>query len=333
MGEGMTVKPLASRRRFPTTWVIRLVGSALVLAVTLALLPREAVWAAISNISLKTWLMTFFVFLLGHAVAAMKWRMLASLDGDIGVVAALRAHAGGLAANLCLPGVAGGDVVRAGLVMGAAKSKAHVAVGSIADRVIDTFALLFLAAAGALFCAAGAGAFSLLGEIALVLFAGTAAVAALVIGLRYAPKLPFKKLREKLADVAVEFGRRPGRLATCFILSVFVQGVFIGLTVLLAREVGVNAPVAAWYFAWPLAKLIATLPISLAGLGVREAALASLLTPFGASPAAVVAASLLWQSVLFAAGALGGLVLAMSARMGSRNGGRRLSGAASGRTR
>jgi uncharacterized membrane protein YbhN (UPF0104 family) len=61
--------------------------------------------------------------------------------------------------------------------------------------------------------------------------------------------------------------------------------------------------------AWPLAKLLAVAPVSVAGLGVREASLAGLLSQFGAEPAAVVAVGLLWQSILFAGGLLGGLLL------------------------
>ena len=40
-----------------------------------------------------------------------------------------------------------------------------------------------------------------------------------------------------------------------------------------------------WIFAWPLAKIIAVLPVSLNGLGLREATLAGFLAPFGASAA------------------------------------------------
>jgi uncharacterized membrane protein YbhN (UPF0104 family) len=76
----------------------------------------------------------------------------------------------------------------------------------------------------------------------------------------------------------------------------------------------VHAPLAAWFFAWPLAKLIATLPISVAGLGVREASLAGFLAPFGAPPAAVVAIGLLWQTIQFAGGLVGGAIVLLSDR-------------------
>jgi uncharacterized membrane protein YbhN (UPF0104 family) len=49
------------------------------------------------------------------------------------------------------------------------------------------------------------------------------------------------------------------------------------------------------------------------GLGVREASLAALLAPMGAPAAKVVGVGLLWQTILFAGGLMGGLGLLVSA--------------------
>ena len=63
----------------------------------------------------------------------------------------LRAHFAGLVANLSLPGVAGGDVVRAALLFPRFLRQGRLALGSIADRLIDTIGLLLIAAVGLLF--------------------------------------------------------------------------------------------------------------------------------------------------------------------------------------
>ena len=90
------------------------------------------------------------------------------------------------------------------------------------------------------------------------------------------------------------------------------------LAVMLAEGLGVEAPLAVWLFAWPLAKILAVAPISLGGIGVREASLAGLMAPFGADPAGVVAASLIWQGVLFVTGALGAAAWLISTSVGKR---------------
>jgi uncharacterized membrane protein YbhN (UPF0104 family) len=91
-------------------------------------------------------------------------------------------------------------------------------------------------------------------------------------------------------------------------MSLLVQSAFVLTNIWLARQVGVTTEAAAWFVAWPLSKLIAVLPISLGGIGVREAALVSLLAPYGAPQEAVLASGILWQGVLIVTG-IAGLVV------------------------
>ena len=100
-------------------------------------------WAAARQISAPLWLGSLVLFLCGHAASAAKWRIL--IGNGISYRQAFRAHLAGLAANLALPSVAGGDVVRAGLVMKHAHDKGRLAMGSLADRLLDTLGLVMMA--------------------------------------------------------------------------------------------------------------------------------------------------------------------------------------------
>ena len=259
------------------------------------------------------WAAVLVLFLAGHVAAAAKWWLLAAQGSNVGFPAALRAHFAGLAANLCLPGVAGGDVIRAGMIFRDSDSKARVALGSLTDRLLDTVALLLLAGLGAALTF-GAQAFTggplpLVAAFVLLAVLGCALIAAVL------PRIAKGGILAKLATALEEFRRRPGRLALCLTLSILIQAGFVGLNVALATASGLTVPTEAWYFAWPLAKLIAIVPISLAGLGVREASLAVLMAPLGADPAKVVAVGLMWQVVLFAAGILGGILFLLTGRI------------------
>jgi len=97
----------------------------------------------------------------------------------------------------------------------------------------------------------------------------------------------------------------PRRLVLCLAISMAVQATFIGINIALASAVQLEAPVGAWFFAWSTAKVIAIAPVSLGGLGVREAAMSRLLAPFGADPAQVIAIGLIWQTILYASGLIG----------------------------
>ena len=308
-----------SKTRGRIGWGVRLALSGLVLTIIFSLVPLRDVFAAIRNVEPRDWLVALVVFLIGHVVSAAKWQLLA--DSGAGFPAVLRAHFGGLVANLSLPGVAGGDVVRAGLLYRRVADKRRLAVGSVADRLIDTLGLLLIAAVGLLLALPlFASGIHLLTSIGILLAAS--AVGA-IVAMRFYPRLlrrlpangRLRRIGEQLGGGVQALLAQPLQLALCLALSMAVQVAFIAVNIMLATAAGVDVPIAAWFFAWPLSKLIATLPISVGGLGVREASLAGFLAPFGAAPTAVVATGLLWQTILLAAGLLGGLTLLVSDRV------------------
>jgi glycosyltransferase 2 family protein len=307
------------KKKFPVRWALKFGVSAILLGAILWLLPTGQVWDAILRIPMWLWAAVLLLFLAGHAVAAAKWWLLVAKGSNVAFSAALRAHFAGLAANLCLPGVAGGDVIRAGMVFRDSDSKARVALGSLTDRLLDTIALLFLAGLGAVLTfgtqAFATGPLPLVVVFVLLVILGCALLAIIL------PRIAKGGILAKVAMALEEFRRRPGRLALCLSLSILIQAGFVGLNIALATASGLTVPALAWYFAWPLAKLIAIVPISLAGLGVREVSLAALLAPLGADPAKVVAVGLLWQAVIFATGILGGFMLLLTAKPNRPGGG------------
>ena len=98
-------------------------------------------------------------------------------------------------------------------------------------------------------------------------------------------------------------------------LSVIVQISFIFLNVHLAEACGLHLPYRVWLFAWPLAKLSAVVPVTQAGIGVREAALAALLLPFGAPAVLAVAAGLAWDAVVVGGAIAGGILAFVTGRL------------------
>lgn len=97
-------------------------------------------------------------------------------------------------------------------------------------------------------------------------------------------------------------------------MSLIVQITFISLNVLLAEACRLHLPYRVWLFAWPLAKLSAVVPVTQAGIGVREAALAALLLPFGAPAVLAVAAGLAWDAVVVCGAIVGGIFALVTGR-------------------
>ncbi len=288
-------------------WLVRLCVSAALLAGLLCFVPLGELWQAVREVPPGLWLAVLGLFLLGHVLAAGKWWWLTSRQTPVPFGLSLRAHFTGLVTNLCLPGIAGGDVVRAVYVMGRAERREGVAVASLADRLLDTLALLLLAGTGALMVSELSGA----AVIILLSVAGVILVAVIALAgvyLRLRRRSP-DGVRGRIATALRVLVRRPGVLAGTLGLSLAIQGSFVLLNLWLGSAAGVDCPAAAWFLAWPLAKLVALAPVSLAGLGVREAALVAFLVPFGGIAAEVTAAGLLWQAILATGGLVGCLLL------------------------
>ncbi len=311
-------------------WLIRATGSALLLGVLAWFVPLSQVVEGFSRVPPGLFAAVLAAFVGGHVLAALKWRMLTG--PGLGLSVALRAHFAGLASNLLLPGVAGGDAVRAALAQAHMRDGGRVGAGALADRMIDMLALACLAVFGALALRSqalspqpeGAGAAMVALQV-LALFgaalAGLLYVAPRLLPALWArfPALPAASFVNTLGSALQAIGKRPFLVIGALALSIAIQGLFVWLAMQLGRAVGLHGlPFAAWLFAWPLAKLLAVLPISLGGLGLREASLAALLSPLGAQGALVVAAGLVWQAVLILTGMLGTLVLGLSG--GARRG-------------
>jgi len=299
----------AKFRRVLLPWLLRAGVSAVVLAFLFSIVSIEQVWSDARRLPPLLWLFALSLFLLGHCAAAAKWRLL--IGPGISFAHAFRAHLAGLAANLCLPGLAGGDVVRAGLVYGEAADKPRLVVGSIADRLLDIFGLLVLAVAGALLSLPQRDSVpTVLVWVLIASAVGLCAVfpASLVLdrALRNArAQGRVARIAARAASAIALLVRHPRRLILCLAISMAVQATFVGINIALASAVQLEAPVGAWFFAWSTAKIIAIAPVSLGGLGVREAAMSRLLAPFGADPAQVIAIGLIWQTILYASGLIG----------------------------
>jgi glycosyltransferase 2 family protein len=289
---------------------IRFGVSAAIIAILLVLIPIRDLRIALARVPPGVLASSFFILVGGHVAAALKWRLLQGNNCGLSTITVLRAHFFGQVANLWLPGVVGGDLVRAGSTFRHATRPALVAVASVVDRMVDSVVLILLAAGGLLLVGAPSqNARQMLGATAAITAVGGAAL----VGAYGYVKARFRANRRIAAIVeAVDLiVQRPGLVGLALLISVGIQVVFVIVNVNLGRAVGMTAPVSAWFLVWPLAKLAALIPISIAGLGVREAALVTFMRPFGDDPSTVMAAGLLWQAVFVVGGTIGWAALSL----------------------
>jgi glycosyltransferase 2 family protein len=304
--------------------VLRLLFSAGVLTLLFVILPWDQVAGAASRMTLTLYLGALAGFIAGHALGALKWRlMLASSVGGARLSARDTAgcYGAGLFSNLFLPTVVGGDIVRATLAARALGRAEAVVLGSVADRLIDFAGLGLLIAGGVI--VAGAELSGWAGPLTAVV--GIALIGAGALLLPLALRRPLARwparVRRRVGRSLValrRLARQPRTALIALLLSLSMQSVFILISAWLGHAVGAHAPLWAWFVAWPLAKAAGMLPVSLGGLGVRDAALAGLLVPLGVPAAFGLVASLAWNAVLIGGALLGG-VLWLLLRPGRHN--------------
>ncbi len=315
MGHGGTVDGVnaAPERRWGR-FALRIVASLAVLGVVLAFIDTDRALAAFRQLRPWTWCVALGAFLFLHVLSALKWRYLLALAGArIDARTALACHGAGLFGNLCLPSLIGGDLLRAGLALRATPARTAVVVGSLADRVADLTALVAVAAAATAAVGTGSGSSPRALPIAAVVLAvgavGPVLTLHVLVRTRLVRRLPRKVARRVLevAGAVRTMRRTPWRAAAAWCACVAIQSGFVLVNIWLGRALGMDLTTGQWFLVWPLAKIAAMLPVSFGGLGVREAAFASLVGPFSRhSQDLAVAQSLVWQSVLIVGGLVAG---------------------------
>jgi glycosyltransferase 2 family protein len=292
--------------------LVRLGGSAAMLALLFTALPFDDIAKAIRSVPPAVWPAALIGYMLLHLIGVTKWRMLANTAGaGLSFRTAVRAYYMGLFGNTFLPSIVGGDVVRAGVAMRAARSKSGLVLGSLIDRLLDIIGLAAVAGVGALLSPRALDGqsrriFLTLG--AVLALAGIGGLVALAL-------IPIRKFPWKVRRQFVQIRRavratiqRPQALIGAFLLGMLLQSLLTLLNWWLGRVIGIDIPIYVWLFVWPLAKIAGLLPLTQNGIGVREAAQAVLFAPFGVSAAKAVATGLVFEVVIISGGLLGGAI-------------------------
>jgi uncharacterized protein (TIRG00374 family) len=234
------------------------------------------------------------------------WRWIALLDSDtrrrVPASRLLRIFLVSTFVGTFFPGGVGGDVMRAWSLSQEEVAGSRAAGSVLMDRLLGVIALVLLAAVGLFvgrhllperFLAValgGAAAASITGLIAV--YSNTAET----LLLKLAARLP-SALRvpvSRLVAVMRTYSSRHGIVATVFVMSLLVNVLRVLQTWLLGLSIDLpQGPIA--YFAFvPMICVLMMLPVSVAGLGVAQAAFVWFFAHAGVSTADALALSFLF---------------------------------------
>lgn len=227
----------------------------------------------------------------------VRWWGVERLSGDHAVQLRdlTRSHLVGMAVNLFLPSGFGGDIARALRRRTEAQGLLRAARGVVADRFLALHALIVAAAAGILTTPALQASIT-----------QPQLLAVLVIG-----TLPFAWpwLRAWRAGTTPPTGERIGGTFLLWLLSVVIQVANALVHAWLLESLWPGVPLTWMLAVIPAMSLLASLPVSINGLGVREGLLILWLAPVGVPEPVALGLGVLSLGLLVLTGLAGGAVL------------------------
>ena len=294
-------------RRRSRGWWLRLgLGAAIVVALAWRFHPLAVLQHAVAA-DPGLVLLAVGAYLASQAASAVRLGVLARAAGfEQSLGSILRIHASGAFFGLMTPTTLGSDACRV-LYLGRGAPGTSAAVSVVLfDRLQGLVALAAVAAVAA-FVVTDVALPS--GAARAIAVGGTAAVAGWFLLVAVASRLrDGHPVRRALGTTA----GMPSLLATTSLVSLVVVGFQVASQALLATAIGLSVPLSHVAIYHPLVVLGGTLPITLAGMGTREATYLWMLAPAGVAAEAALAWSVLWLAVGILNGLVGGLVVVAS---------------------
>ncbi len=268
------------------------------------------------------------LYMAGQAISTLKWRiLLAPVDLSTPYLRLLGFYFTGMFFNLFLPTIVGGDAVKALLLARETGAPARATMSVFMERNTGLCALLLIALVAA-YLAPPVRLYGISLVTLTWLLAASYAAANIVLfspqAYRIADRLiarsPLKSVRARAAslyEAAIPYTRAMGVLISSILLSIVFQFVVIGVVFLTARALSLSIPLTAAAVFVPLVSLAGMVPVSVNGLGVREALYILLFGRIGIPAELAVSLALLYFAVTVIASLPGGLVYALQKSPGS----------------
>jgi len=264
-----------------------------------------------------------FVLLLFFAIyftAMMRWRiLLVGLGFDLPLFLIFKSYCLGNFSNLFFPSVIGGDFLRSIDLGIRTKEPKRVAASVILDRIsgyCGLVALALLALSMGHKVIADKVVFIALGAITIIL---TTILTVLFNNVLFskAKRLlnVFGKIGQSLSNlhhVIYSFRSQKIVIIKSFIYSFIIQLSFAFLVYLIAVALGVRIGPIYFFILVPIISIITALPVSIAGLGLREASSVYFFAKVGVPAETAVAISFLIFLLMILIGLMGGIIYVLA---------------------
>lgn len=286
---------------------IRPVVSILLLGLLLKITDFSQVLVQLSLIPPGYVVTALLLFLISILISTFKWRL--SLP-DTRYLALLRCHLSSFFFFLLPTGTLGAEASKLTVSVTEGIRLSIVAASITLDKLTGLTALALVGAVAGIL---GEHPQAKLAAAALALTAAAIVIAVLIArsGRRLSPVFtkfgkPGRSVASLVESIA-DLGSRPGLIWQNLVVGVLAQGVVIAIYACMANGLGLGYPLPEFVVCVVVANLAAVLPVSLAGIGVREVGLVALLAQLGIDAEAATALALSVFSI-FLVGSMAGFI-------------------------
>jgi len=322
--------PASPQRPGRIAFLVKLTVSSVLLGVLFWWVDRAAFLRSLQTLPLSLLLGCSALYVLGYVISIIRWQGLLKAEGiHLGLWRLGLVYFEGAFFNLFLPTLIGGDIVRGYFIY--KMTRGHDA--SIASILVDRlcgFAALMLIAVTALTLAHGTlndpqvvfGILTVAACFTGVMFvllnrwlmSQVSGILSLIGLARFQAKL------QGLVDALQRYRRHHRALVQAFLLSALLQALIIVTYYLIGVGLNLGVPLLYFFLFVPLITAVAMLPVSVAGLGVREGGVIYFFGKVGVDAATALGMSLVWFSLTLLVSALGGLAFLVDAHTAKRAG-------------
>jgi glycosyltransferase 2 family protein len=268
----------------------------------------DALLEVVRNVSIETVLVISLLYLIGQVLSAVKWRVIFLRVGIVrSIFASITAYFFGMFVNTFGLGTIGGDVVRALAIRPGKGFRTLSLACVITDRIH------------------GLGVLAIIGAVACLIkppetfpsysiFVALVVIPCVIIAWFLVPQLTItiSLLKNRLGLLAAQFSKTFPMELKSLLLITFISVMFhilqIFINFLISIELATPLSFAFLCVTIPIINIASSLPISVSGVGVREALCVLFFVPAGLSHEQAVAFGAIWIVVVTLTSALAGLV-------------------------
>jgi uncharacterized protein (TIRG00374 family) len=302
--------------------------SAGLLAVLFWRIDRGAFLRSIQSLPLSTFLGSVVLYLTGYLISVVRWqRLLRAENIRVPFSRLVLVYFEGAFFNLFLPTLIGGDIVRGYSIYKLTGGHSASLASILIDR-LSGFAALMLIALLSLTVAVT----RMRDPQVAAMILGVAAAFGLLTGALINERMKdwaggifrligLARFQAKLQGMIEAIQRYRGHrraLLEAFLLSILLQSLIIVTYFFVGQGLRVGVSLAYFFVFVPLITVVAMLPVSVAGLGVREGGVVYFFALAGVDAATSLSMSLVWFSLTALVSSLGGVAILLNAHAAKR---------------